>query len=122
MTQRFLPTLSRTFATASSLGMLRQLGASAPFGRFGLSRRRSRAPSFAAIAAASAALGAVAALLLAPSTGRDFRSRLGSVGKSTGGALGGQLGKLFGKQIGSHPVKTARIANTVQETLGSKNY
>jgi hypothetical protein len=122
MTQRFLPTLSRTIATASSLGMLRQLGASVPVGRFGFSRRRSRTPSFAAVAAASAALGAVAALLFAPSTGRDFRSRLGSAGKSTGGALGSQIGKLFGRQMGSHPVKTARIANTVRETLGSNEH
>jgi hypothetical protein len=122
MNQRFLPTVSRRFANVSSAGVLRQLGASVPFGWLALTRQRRRSPNYAAIAVASAAVGAIAALLLAPSTGRDLRSRLGSAGKTAGGSLGGQLGKLFGKQVGAHPVQTARVAGAVREAFGTNEH
>jgi hypothetical protein len=102
--------------------MLRHVGAAAPLVWLGLSRRRRRGPSAALLATATAVLGAAAALLFAPSTGRDMRSRLGSYGRSTGGALGEQVGRLFGRQAGRHPVQTANIANTVRETFGSREH
>jgi hypothetical protein len=122
MTQRFFPTVSRRLAHVSPALALRQLGTSAPLVWLGLSRRRSRVPTVAVVATATAAIGAVAALLFAPSTGRDFRARLGNLGKSTGGALGGQLGKLFGRQVGGHPLQSAKIAGAVRDTFGSNEH
>jgi hypothetical protein len=119
MNQRFFPTVGHRLATFSP-GMRRHGSMGAPLAWLGLGRRRSRAPSSVIVAATTAVLGAVAALLFAPETGRDMRSRLGRLGKHTGGALGEQIGRLFGRQAGSHPLKTAKIANTVRETFGSQ--
>jgi hypothetical protein len=116
-TRQLITPVTRTLSAFPSMGALPQLGASALLGWVGLTQRRSRVGTRSALVAVGALIGAGTALLLAPSSGSDLRTRLG---KSTGGALGSSVGKLLGQQMGGHPVRTAKVVDTAQEVLGSK--
>jgi hypothetical protein len=116
-TRQLINPVRRSFAAVPPAGILAQLGASAVLGWVGLSRRQSRWGTRSALVAVGALLGAGTAILLAPSSGPELRSRLG---KGAGGTLGGAVGKLLGEQAGAHPVRTAKVVETAQGVLGSK--
>ena len=106
-----LEKLSRSFAAVPSL----QLPALAAAGLFGWGRqRRSRrrdAINSMYLLAAGLVVGAGAALLLSPASGKDVRSRVGKL-------LGGGVGKILGEQVGTHPVETTRVVKAAREVLG----
>lgn len=83
----------------------------------GLRTYRSRASAKSIYLVSGVLLGAVAALLLTPESGRQLRQR---IGKRVGGAAGQQIGKVVGEQFGSHPVRTAKLVKTAQELLGPR--
>lgn len=116
-TQQFIAPVLRTLASAPQIGKLPNLGANDVLGWVGLTTSGSRRPAPSALFAAGALIGAAAALLLAPSSGRDLRTRLG---KLTGGTVGQQLGKLVGAQFGGHPVATTRLIREARDVFGSK--
>jgi hypothetical protein len=106
-----LETLSRSFAAVPSL-QLPALAAAGllSWGRQRRNRRRDAASSLYFLAA-GLVVGAGAALLLSPSSGKDVRSRVGKL-------LGGGVGKILGEQAGAHPVGTTRVVKAAREVLG----
>jgi hypothetical protein len=116
--QQILAPVLRTLATVPQARTISLIDAETLLGLVGLTRRYgSRLPSRSALVAAGMVLGATAALLLAPSSGRDLRTR---VGKLAGGGFGKQVGKLVGSQVGGHPVATAKVVQGARDLFGSK--
>jgi gas vesicle protein len=70
-------------------------------------------------AAAGVAVGAAAALLIAPSTGRDLRARLLEPLQKTGGGIGKRVGELVGSQVGAHPVATTKLVQGARDLFGT---
>lgn len=116
-TAQLINPVRRTFAAIPSVEVLTQLGASALLGWVGLTRRQSRLGTQTALVAVGALFGAGAALLLAPSSGQELRSR---VGKGAGGTLGGAVGKVLGEQAGAPPVRSAKVGETAQDVLSKR--
>jgi hypothetical protein len=116
-TQQLLAPVLRTLATVPQARTISLVDAETLLGLIGLTRNSSRLPSRSALVAAGMVLGATAALLLAPSSGRDLRTR---VGKLAGGGFGKQVGKLVGSQVGGHPVATAKAVQGARDLFGSK--
>jgi hypothetical protein len=116
-TRQLITPMLRPFSSVPPVGVLTELGASALLGWIGLTRRHGRLGTQTALVAVGALVGAGVALLLAPSSGTELRSRLG---KGAGGALGASVGKFLGEQAGGHPLRTAKIVGTAQEVLGPK--
>jgi hypothetical protein len=116
-TQQFLAPVLRTIASVPQIRTISRLEATDVLGWVGLTTRRSRLPATSALVAAGALIGAAAALLLTPSSGRALRTRLG---RRTGGTVGRQLGKIAGAQFGGHPVATTRVIRGAAEVFPSK--
>ncbi|HTV22029.1 MAG TPA: YtxH domain-containing protein [Polyangiaceae bacterium] len=96
--------------------MIRQIPAidtTALLGWVGLARRRSRFGSNLAWIATGFVLGTAGALLLAPSSGRELRSKVG-------GRVGGGVGKLMGEVAGAHPVETAHVVGAARNALSAE--
>lgn len=117
MTQQFLAPVLRTLATVPQARTISVIDAGTLLGLVGLTRSSSRAASRSALVAAGMVLGATAALLLAPSSGRDLRTRMG---KLAGGGVGKQVGKLLGTQVGGHPVATAKVVQGARDIFSTK--
>jgi hypothetical protein len=116
--QQLLAPVVRSFAHMPPVRRYSLLGLNAILGRVGLSRRRSRLASRSALVTTGMLLGAAAALLFTPASGRELRSR---VGKRTGGSVGRQVGKVVGEQVGSHPVATADVIRKANEVFSNKH-
>jgi hypothetical protein len=116
-TQQFFSPVLRTLASVPQVRTISRLEADDILGWVGLTTTRSRLPATSVLVAAGALIGAAAALLLAPSSGRELRTRLG---KRTGGTVGRQLGKLAGAQLGAHPVATTRVIREAKDAFASK--
>ncbi|HTV21463.1 MAG TPA: YtxH domain-containing protein [Polyangiaceae bacterium] len=100
------PLISRALTNASAAALL------------GLGLRRKPAASPIAWLAAGVALGAIgatAAVLLAPASTRE---RLTRQLQSAGGSVGQRVGQVIGKQVGAHPVATAKLAEGARDLLG----
>ena len=116
-TQQLLAPVLRTLASVPQARTISVIDAQTLLGLVGLTRSGGRVASRSALVVAGAVLGATAALLLAPSSGRELRTR---VGKLAGGGVGKQVGKLLGSQAGGHPVATAKVVQGARELFSSK--
>jgi uncharacterized membrane protein YebE (DUF533 family) len=115
-TQFFAPVL-RALSASPPARSLSRVSMASILGWVGLSRASSRMPARIALLGAGAVAGAAAALLFAPESGRELRTR---VGKRAGGTLGGQVGKLAGEQLGAHPVATTKVVREVRDAFSSR--
>ncbi len=116
-TQQLLAPVLRTLATVPQARTISLIDAGTLLGLVGLTRNSSRAASRSAMVVAGAVLGATAALLLAPSSGRELRTR---VGKLAGGGVGKRVGELLGSQAGAHPVATAKVVQGTRDLFSAK--
>ncbi|HET6344798.1 MAG TPA: hypothetical protein VFH51_07685 [Myxococcota bacterium] len=113
--------LSPFIRTFSNLGVSSLLSRAATAGLVGLSVRPRRKNNSGALlwAAAGVAVGAAAAFLIAPSTGRDLRARLLEPLQKTGGGIGKRIGQLVGSQVGAHPVATTKLVQGARDVFGN---
>jgi hypothetical protein len=116
-TQQLLAPVSRTLAIVPRGRINSLLNLANVLGWIGLTRKRSRWANRSAFLTGGVLLGAAAALLLTPATGRDLRSRLG---KRAGGGVGRKLGKVVGEQVGAHPVAAADVVRKTHDVFASK--
>jgi hypothetical protein len=117
-TQQLLAPVSRTLASVPRARINSLLSLAQVLGWVGLTRNRSRWANRSALLTGGVLLGAAAALLLTPASGRDLRSRLG---KRAGGGVGRQVGKVVGEQVGAHPVTAAEVARKAHDIFAPKD-
>jgi hypothetical protein len=107
--------------TLSTAGVSSLLSRAAAAGLLGLGARPKRRDNSGPLlwVTAGLAVGAAAALLIAPSTGRDLRARLLEPLQKTGGGIGKRIGQLVGSQVGAHPVATTKLVQGARDVFGT---
>jgi len=85
-TKKLLMSLGTAIAASRAVRQVSGIGIEDVLGTMGLARRRSHVLENIGLVAVGAVIGAGAALLFAPSSGRETRQRLGEEANKLGGA------------------------------------
>jgi hypothetical protein len=109
-----LAPLLQTAAAKRSIGWLSGLDQDDMLGWIGLAKSRSHTASNSALVAVGFLVGAAAAVLFTPASGKELRSR---VGRRFGGGVGKQVGKQVGQLVGSHPVTSAEVVREARDVF-----